>query len=157
MTILAIVLLILLGLLLLLIEFAVIPGITIAGIGGAVLLIASVYIAFTGIGTVVGFITLAVVLIASPLMVYYFFNSRSGKKMILDSEIGSKIENFNPDNLKVGDIGKTIGRLAPMGKIKVNGEMLEAQSTGAFIDHQTDIRIIKIKSNQIIVEPIKKE
>jgi membrane-bound ClpP family serine protease len=157
MTLLAIVLLILLGLLLLLIEFAVIPGVTIAGIGGAVLLIASIYVAFTGIGTVAGFITLAVVVIVSPLMIYYFFNSRSGKKMILESEIGGKIENFDPENLKVGDIGKTIGRLAPMGKIKVNGELVEAQSTGAFIDHQTDIRIIRINSNQIIVEPIKKE
>lgn len=157
MTILAIILLILLGLLLLLIEFAVIPGVTIAGIGGAALLITSVYIAFTGIGKIAGFITLAVVLIASPIMIYYFFKSRTGKKMILDSEIEGKIENFNPENLKVGDIGKTIGRLAPMGKIKVNGEVVEAQSTGAFIDHQTEIRIIKIKSNQIIVEPIKKE
>jgi len=157
MTILAIVLLILLGLLLLLIEFAVIPGVTIAGIGGAALLIASVYIAFTGIGKIAGFITLAVVLIASPIMIYYFFTSRTGKKMILESEIDGKIENFNPENLKVGDTGKTIGRLAPMGKIKVNGEVVEAQSTGAFIDHQTEIRIIKINSNQIIVEPIKKE
>ncbi len=157
MTILAIVLLILLGLLLLLIEFAVIPGITIAGIGGALLLIGSVYIAFTGIGKIAGFITLAVVLIASPIMIYYFFTSRTGKKMILESEIDGKIENFDPANLKVGDTGKTIGRLAPMGKIKVNGEVVEAQSTGAFIDHQTEIRIIKIKSNQIIVEPIKKE
>jgi membrane-bound ClpP family serine protease len=155
MTILAIVLLILLGLLLLLIEFAVIPGITIAGIGGAVLLIASVYIAFTGIGKIAGFVTLAIVLIASPVMIYYFFTSRTGKKMILESEIEGKIENFDPANLKVGDTGKTIGRLAPMGKIKVNGEVVEAQSTGAFIDHQTEIRIIKIKSNQIIVEPIK--
>ena len=157
MTILAIVLLILLGLLLLLIEFAVIPGVTIAGIGGAALLITSVYIAFTGIGKIAGFVTLAVVLIASPIMIYYFFKSRTGKKMILESEINGKIENFNPENLKVGDIGKTIGRLAPMGKIKVNGEVVEAQSTGAFIDHQTEIRIIKIKSNQIIVEPVKKE
>ncbi len=157
MTVLAIVLLILLGLLLLMIEFAIIPGITIAGIGGAVLLIASVYIAFTGIGNIAGFVTLAIVLVASPVLIYYFFNSRSGKKMILVSEIDGKIENFNPDNLKVGDTGKTIGRLAPMGKIKVNGELVEAQSTGAFIDHQTDIRIIKIRSNQIIVEPIKKE
>lgn len=157
MTILAIVLLILLGLLLLLIEFAVIPGVTIAGIGGAALLITSVYIAFTGVGKIAGFVTLAVVLIASPMLIYYFFKSRSGKKMILESEIDGKIENFNPENLKVGDTGKTIGRLAPMGKIKVNGEVVEAQSTGAFIDHQTEIRIIKIKSNQIIVEPIKKE
>jgi membrane-bound ClpP family serine protease len=44
-----------------------------------------------------------------------------------------------------------------MGKIKVNGEVVEAQSTGAFIDHQTDVKIIKIQLNKIIVEPIKKE
>lgn len=157
MTLLAIVLLIILGLVLLLIEFAVIPGITIAGIGGFLLLAASVYIAFAEMGNVAGFITLAVVLIASPIMIYYFFKTRTGKKMILHSEIEGKVENFIPGNLKVGDTGKTIGRLAPMGKIRVNGEVVEAQSTGAFIDHQIEIRILKIKSNQIIVEPIKQE
>lgn len=157
MTLFAIVLLILLGLVLLLIEFAVIPGVTIAGIGGFLLLAASVYIAFTEMGTVAGFITLAIVLIASPIMIYYFFTSRSGKKMILESEIDGILENFSPGKLKVGDVGKTIGRLAPMGKIKVNGEVVEAQSTGAFIDHQTDIKIIKIQMNKIIVEPIKEE
>lgn len=157
MTILAIVLLIIIGLVLLLIEFAVIPGITIAGIGGFLLLAASVYIAFAEMGNFAGFITLAIVLIASPIMIYYLFQSRTGKKMILQSEIDGKVENFDPLNLKVGDTGKTIGRLAPMGKIKVNGEVVEAQSTGAFIDHQKPVRIIKIKSNQIIVEPIKQE
>ncbi len=157
MSLLAIVLLILLGLVLLLIEFAVIPGVTIAGIGGFLLLAASVYIAFADLGTVAGFITLAIVLILSPLMVYYFFKLKAGKKMILESEIDGKVENFVPGKLKVGDVGKTIGRLAPMGKIKVNGEMVEAQSTGTFIDHQTNVRIIKIEKNKIIVEPIKEE
>ena len=157
MSLLAIVLLIILGLVLLLIEFAVIPGVTIAGIGGFLLLAASVYIAFSDLGTVPGFITLAVVLIASPIMIFYFFKSKAGKNMILDSEISGKVENFSHDKLKVGDIGITIGRLAPMGKIKVNGEVVEAQSSGSFIDHQTDIRIIKIQLNKIIVEPIKEE
>jgi membrane-bound ClpP family serine protease len=157
MSILAIVLLIILGLVLLLIEFAVIPGVTIAGIGGFLLLAASVYIAFADLGTIAGFVTLAVVLIASPVMIYYLFKSRAGKRMILDSEIRGKVENFDEGKLKVGDTGKTIGRLAPMGKIKVNGEVVEAQSSGSFVDHQTDIRIIKIQLNKIIVEPIKKE
>ena len=75
--------------------------------------------------------------------------------MILNSEISGKVENFVPGKLKVGDTGKTIGRLAPMGKIKVNDVIVEAQSTGGFIDPNTEIEIIKIRSNQIIVEPIK--
>jgi len=154
MTVFAIILLILLGLVLLLIEFAVIPGVTIAGIGGFLLLGASVYIAFVEFGSGGGFLTLTIVLIAAPFMIYYFFKSRSGKKMILNSKIEGKIETINTEKLKIGDTGKAIGRLAPMGKVKINGEVVEAQSTGSFIDQNTDIKILKILSNKIIVEPL---
>jgi len=157
MTIFAIVLLILLGLLLLLIEFAVIPGVTIAGIGGFILLAASVYIAFVHYGTGAGFITLTVVLIATPAMIYYFFKSRTGKKMILGSKIDGKVETVDDEKIKVGDVGKSIGRLAPMGKAKIGGMVVEVQSTGAFIDHNTEIRVLKIHANKIIVEPLNKD
>ena len=156
MTIFAIILLILLGLVLLMIEFAVIPGVTIAGIGGFLLLAASVYIAFTEYGAGAGFITLTVVLIAAPAMIYYFFKSRTGKKMILDSRIGGKVEYVNHEMIKVGDVGKSIGRLAPTGKARVSGNIVEAQSTGSFIDHNTDIKVVKILSNKIIVESLNK-
>ncbi len=156
MSILAIILLILLGLVLLLIEFAVIPGVTIAGIGGFLLLGGAVYVAFAEYGTLPGFITLAIVLILAPAMVYYFFKSRTGKKMILEKNIDGKVDLINKEKIVVGDTGKAIGRLAPMGKVKVNGETVEAQSTGTFIDHNTEIRVLKIESNKIIVEPLNK-
>ncbi|MFV0593044.1 MAG: NfeD family protein [Draconibacterium sp.] len=154
MSIFAIILLILLGLVLLLIEFAVIPGVTIAGIGGFLLLGASVYIAFTDLGTGAGFVTLAVVLILAPAMVYYFFKSRTGKKMILEKNIDGKVKLINDEKIKIGDTGKTIGRLAPSGKVRVNGEVVEAQSTGSLIDHNIPVKVLKIVSNKIIVEPI---
>jgi membrane-bound ClpP family serine protease len=157
MSIFAIILLILLGLVLLLIEFAVIPGVTIAGIGGFLLLGASVYIAFTELGITAGFITLLVVLIVAPAMIYYFFKSRTGKKMILEKNIEGKVEFVNNLKIAVGDTGKSIGRLAPSGKARVNGEIVEAHSTGAFIDHNTEIKVIKVVSNKIIVEPINKK
>jgi membrane-bound ClpP family serine protease len=152
----AIILLIFLGLLLLLIEFAIIPGVTVAGIGGFILLGISVYIAFVEYGTSIGFITLAFVLIASPLMIYYLFQSKTGKKMILESLIDGKVDTVVSDKIHVGDAGKTIGRLAPSGKAKVNGEVVEAVSTGGFVDHNTEIKVLKILSNKIIVEPVKK-
>jgi len=154
MSIFVIILLILLGLVLLLIEFAVIPGVTIAGIGGFLLLGASVYIAFTEYGNAAGFITLAVVLIMSPALIYYFFKSRAGKKMILEKNIEGKVEQVDSTKINVGDNGKTIGRLAPTGKVKVNGEVVEAQSTGTFIDPHTEIKVLKVLSNKIIVEPL---
>lgn len=156
MSIFAIILLILLGLVLLLIEFAVIPGVTIAGIGGFLLLGGSVWIAFSDLGTIPGFITLGIVLLIAPAMVYYFFKSRTGRKMILENKIDGKIDLINNEKIAAGDTGKTIGRLAPMGKVRVNGEVVEAQSTGAFIDQNTEIKILKVVSNKIIVEPLKK-
>lgn len=157
MTIFAILLLIFLGLLLLLIEFAVIPGITIAGIGGFVLLGISVYIAFAEYGMLAGFVTLGFVLVASPLMIYYLFQTKAGKKLILESLVEGKAENIVSENIKVGDTGKTLGRLAPSGMAKVNGEVVEAVSTGGFVDHNTEVRVIKILSNKIIVEPVNKQ
>ncbi len=156
MSIFAIVLLILLGLVLLLIEFAVLPGITIAGIGGFLLLGGSVWIAFSEYGTIPGLITLSVVLLVAPALVYHFFKSRAGKKMILEKNIDSKVDLVDNDKISIGDTGKTIGRLAPMGKIRVNGEVVEAQSTGALIDHNTKIKVLKIEFNKIIVEPLNK-
>ncbi len=156
MNLLAIIILIILGLLLLMLEFAVIPGITIAGIGGVLMLGFSVFIAFNKFGTTAGIATLAFVLIVSPILVYYFFKSRTGKKMVLDTQITGKVEAFDTNKIKPGDRGRTIGRLAPTGKIRVNGEVSEAQSTGNFIDHDVEIKVIKIVSNKIIVEPIRK-
>jgi membrane-bound ClpP family serine protease len=75
--------------------------------------------------------------------------------MILEKNIDGKVDLIS-EKISVGDKGKTIGRLAPMGKIKVNGEVVEAQSTGAYIDQNTEIKVLKIVSNKIIVEPFKK-
>ena len=157
MNILAIIVLIILGLLLLMLEVVVIPGITIAGIGGFLMLGASVYIAFSQFGTVPGIITLAFVLIASPVLIYYLFKSKTGKQMVLQTRITGKIEAFDSSKIKTGDTGRTIGRLAPTGKVRVNGEVAEAQSTGNFIDHTVEIIVIKVVENKIIVEPINKK
>jgi membrane-bound ClpP family serine protease len=64
------------------------------------------------------------------------------------------VANQIDDKIKVGDIGITIGRLAPMGKIKVNNEVVEVKSTGSFIDPGEKVRIIEIEKSLITVEPL---
>jgi membrane-bound ClpP family serine protease len=155
MTIIAIIVLILLGLLLLLLEFAVVPGVTIAGIGGFLMLAGSVYLAFAQYGTGAGFITLLVVLIAAPALIVYFFRSKAGKRMVLETNIDGKVETFETDDIHPGDTGITLGRLAPMGKIKVNGMSVEAQSTGSYIDQNKPVKILKVYPGKVIVELIK--
>jgi membrane-bound ClpP family serine protease len=157
MTILAIIVLILLGLLLLLLEFAVVPGVTIAGIGGFLLLAYSVYLAFAQYGTFAGFITLVIVLVAAPALIYYLFRSRAGRKMILETNIDAKVDTPETEHILPGDTGVSIGRLAPMGKVRVNGVSVEAQSTGSFIDQNKPVRVLKVYPGKIIVELIKSE
>lgn len=153
MSLFVIILLIFLGMLLLLIEIVVLPGITVAGIGGFAMLGFSVYIAFARYGNLAGFLTLAFVLIVSPILAYYLFKSRAGRKIVLNAQIDSKVETFDEAKIKPGDTGKTLGRLAPTGKARVNGETVEAQSNGLFIDENTEIVVLKVLSNKIIVEP----
>lgn len=153
MTILIILFLIFLGVLLLLLEFAVIPGVTIAGIGGAVLLGASIYLAFDEYGLAAGFLTLAFVVLAVPVIFFRFFKGRTGKKMVLQTEITGKVNEAETNTVKVGDEGVTLGRLAPMGKVRVNNNVYEGKSQGGFVDQQVKIRVVEVLNTQLIVAP----
>ncbi|MDD4191005.1 MAG: NfeD family protein [Mangrovibacterium sp.] len=154
MTILIILFLIFLGVLLLLLEFAVVPGVTIAGIGGVILMGASIYMAFDAYGLPGGFLTLAVVVVVVPVLFLRFFKGRAGKKMILESEITGKVNESETATVKAGDEGITIGRLAPMGKVRINGQVLEGKSPGGFIDQQVKVRVVEVLKTQVIVERI---
>lgn len=157
MTILIILFLIFLGVLLLLLEFVVVPGITIAGIGGVVLLGASVYLAFDAYGVLAGIISLAFVIIFVPILVYQIFQSRMGQRMLLNSEIDSHVDKIDDQLIHIGDEGITLGRLAPTGKVKINNLSMEAKSATGFVDQNVKIRVIEVLKTQVIVEPINQE
>ena len=154
MTVLTILLLILLGIVLLLIEFTILPGITIAGIGGFLLFAYSIYLAFSRYGSLAGFLTLAFVLIVSPILVVTLFRGKAGKKLTLGAIVTGVVNEIDSEKVKIGDIGVSVGRLAPMGKIKVNNVVVEAKSTGNFIDPGVKVKIIEIEKSLITVEPI---
>jgi membrane-bound ClpP family serine protease len=154
MNFLIIIFLIILGIVLLLIEVTILPGITVAGVGSFLVLVYSVYLAFTTYGSLVGFLTLAFVLIVSPLLVYYFFKGKAGKSMVLNTVLTGVANEINSEKVKVGDVGVTIGRLAPMGKIKVNDEVVEVRSTGTFLNPGEKVRIIHIEKSMVTVEPL---
>ncbi len=154
MDILIILFLVFLGIVLLLIEFAIIPGVTIAGIGGLLMLGAAVYFAFKIYGTVAGFVALIFVLVVSPILIFRMFKTRMGKKMMLDSKITGISSEIKPGTVHTGDEGITVSRLAPIGKVRIGSEIFEAKSTGSFIDQNTRIRVVDILRMQIIVEPI---
>ncbi len=152
-----IIILILLGIILFLIEFLLVPGITVAGISGAVLMIGGIILGYHHHGTQVGNLILLGTVVFSIIILYFVLKSRTWKNIMLDSRIEGKVNKLERDKglIKTGDKGVSVTRLNPMGRIEVNGEYYEAKSLNRFVDENTPLIVRKISGNQIIVEPIK--
>ena len=56
--------------------------------------------------------------------------------------------------LKVGDRGTTLSRLAPMGKVQIEGRTYEAKSVDCFIDQQSPIEVVGFENFSVIVKKI---
>ncbi|MEA3446262.1 MAG: NfeD family protein [Bacteroidota bacterium] len=153
MTVLAIILLVVFGFLLIMLEFFVVPGITIAGIGGILLMAGGVYLAYDVFGAPTGHYYLGAVLLISIILVSFAFRSDTWKRMMLKSEIKGKINTHKDEDFKAGDTGITISRLAPMGTVEVNNLTIEGQSDGPFLDQGIEIEVIKVQRNKLIVKP----
>jgi membrane-bound ClpP family serine protease len=158
MSILAIILLILLGVFLFIVEFLLVPGITIAGVGGAILMGVAVYFAYTTHGNMVGNYTLVATLIFTVGGGAYVLRAKTWQKLALNKDIDSKVEvGLENEAIKVGDRGESITRMAPVGRVMINGIIVEGKSHRGFLDQHTPVEVIKVLSTQVIVKPLNKE
>lgn len=150
-----VILLIVLGILLFVIEFLLVPGVTIAGIGGLVLTVFGVYKAFNDFGSTVGVWVLIGTLMMSVFVIAMSLRARTWSRLMLKTKVEGKVdEDITEDQIKEGDPGRSITRLAPMGKIEVNGIVREAKSTQGYIDEHTDIMVVSVKGTRITVKPV---
>jgi membrane-bound ClpP family serine protease len=149
----SIILLVVIGIFLFLVEFLLVPGVTIAGIAGFILLVGAIYFGYNTYGTPEGHYILAGTAFLSFLTIYFSLRSRTWKRLMLDSRIDGKVSSYAEDKVNIGDVGQTITRLNPMGKVMINGEFLEAKSTGPYIEQKKKIKVVNIKDFRVIVEP----
>ena len=143
---------IIIGLIFLVLEVLVIPGVGIAGIIGFILIAVGVWQAYAGYGMVAGHLLLAGTFILTVLTLILSLRGKTWRKLALSTQINSKVNVIDHDLIKTGDTGKTVSRLAPMGKAQINGEFYEVSTNGDFIDQQTEIVVEKIEYNKIIVK-----
>ncbi|QKG80634.1 NfeD family protein [Tenuifilum thalassicum] len=145
--------LILLGLFLLIVEFLLIPGVTVAGIGGMLVIVYAVYSAYVDHGTTTGHITLIFTAIASIITIAFSLRAKTWRRVSLDTNVDSKVIEDYDKEVKPGDEGLTISRLAPAGKASINGNVYEVWAQGELVDPKTPITVIKVDTNKIIVKP----
>lgn len=152
MTLLAILALIILGIVLILLEFFIVPGITVAGIGGLLMLIGGVFMAYSKYETPGGHYVLAATVFSLIAVLYTAFKSRTWKKIALNTEIDSQVKKDLSHKIKLGDEGKSISRLAPRGTVSINGLLVEAESINGLLDENQEIEVVKVTKNKLIVK-----
>ena len=112
------------AILLILAEIFLLPGITLAGIGGAF-----------------------------GVIFAWLLRSRSFNKIALKTDIDSKLTSSRDLGIEPGDEGITLSRLAPIGKARIKGINVEAKSQDELIDENTPIVVIRVDSYNVIVRP----
>jgi membrane-bound ClpP family serine protease len=153
-----IIILIVLGILLFVIEFLLVPGVTIAGIGGLILTVFGVYKAFNDFGSATGAWVLIGTLIMSAFVIAMSLRARTWNRLMLKTNIKGTVDTApTEEEIKAGDGGTALTRLAPMGKILVNDIVREAKSIEGYIDEHTNIEVVSVEGTRINVKPIKEK
>ncbi|MBO5251980.1 MAG: nodulation efficiency protein D (NfeD) [Bacteroidaceae bacterium] len=152
MDILIIVSLIVAGLLLFAIEVFLIPGISIAGLASAGCILYANYYAFSTLGTVPGIITLVISALGVIAVTVWFMRSKTVDKLSLKKSIDYRPEPLKGLDLKAGDEGVAITRLALIGNAEFNGRIIEVRSSDGFIDEKCRIRVERILDGVVMVQ-----
>ena len=149
-----IILLVFFGLLFLLAELVLLPGVSIGAILSLVCYGSSIYLAFRDYGTTGGVVVIAVVLLLSLLVVVVSLRARTWQRFSLKQKIESSSMPLPDNEVKAGDRGVAVSRLAPMGKVEIGGRTYEAKSTGAYVDPQRKVEVVGFENFSVIVKPL---
>ncbi len=141
---------ILLGAFFIVLEIFLLPGFGIGGIAGIAFIIAAIWYAFTYIGITAGWITCGASALTIIIGIWLFIKTRMLDRIALDAQIDG-IANPTTHNLNIGDTGKSLTRLAPIGNARFDSTDIEVKSEDGFIDPNTEIIITEISANNITV------
>lgn len=160
------------GIILILLEIFVFPGFGIAGILGILLTFTSLVMAMLGNNifdfemitsdSIMDAILIVLVGLLLGVAVVIYVSHKIGSKgavmkySALDKE--QRLEEgyigVPPElALYVGDYGVAATVLRPGGKVRIGDNILDAVSTGSFIDAGTKVKVVKYENAQLYVEP----
>ena len=142
--------LIIVGVLLLVAELVLLPGISVAGIGAFLsLAVAAVY------GILGGSVVLAAIIIVAVAAVVISLRANTWQRLSLKSTIdATSTPTPEQNDIRIGQRGETLTRLAPMGKVQVGDVTVEAKSVDAYIDPRQVVEVIGYDNTAVVVRRI---
>lgn len=146
--------LILFGLGLLIAEVIFVPGTTLVGILGLFLTVAGIYRGFTVFGDTTGYWLLGITGVIGLGAGIYALQHDTWGRFSLNTSNKSRFNEDFQQGLSVGMRGKTMSELRPQGKAIFGDVIAEVRTHGQYLSGNTEVRITKIESNTVFVEPL---
>lgn len=143
--------LVLVGLVLILAEILIIPGVGVAGILGLLSLGGSCYYSFYEFGNLTGGIVTGVNALLLVITLIYVLRAKTWKRMSLQTNIDSKAVDDDSSYIAVGDKGQTVTRLAPMGMVRFGERTVEVKALEGILESGTDVEVVMIEDRRIYV------
>lgn len=145
--------LVVLGILLLLAEIFLLPGISVAGIGGVIFLGGGIVYSYIYLGATAGTSTLVVSILLLGVAFAWLVKSKSIQKIGLKADISETVDNSALKKINAGDAGVTLSRLNPIGNVLVNDITVEGKSfDGEFIEEDVEIEVVRVETYNVLVK-----
>jgi membrane-bound ClpP family serine protease len=104
-------------------------------------------------GAIIGFAIADMILIPIAIRYGFAYLGRSPVSHLGRLEVGSGLEERSVElSHFVGATGVTESFLRPSGKVRVDGELYEAQTAGDFVEKGAEVRIVSVRGSGFIVE-----
>ena len=146
--------LILIGAFLVIAEILFIPGIFIVGSLGVGCSAYSIYLSYQYFDRTTATLILLATIAINVVSFILAFRGKTWQRFSLKQTHGSKVNDEFKIELKVGDVGKTISKLKPVGKALFGDTEIEVRSKGKYIDENVEIEIEKIDSSKIFIKTV---
>jgi membrane-bound ClpP family serine protease len=150
MSIALIIIILLLGLLLIIAEIFFIPGTTIFGVAGGVVMVIGVAMMYA-VGTQQGHIALGISIVSILVATVLGFRAIDKGALAARAKIKGRVNELD-SSLVPGMKGKAITELRPGGKVQFGEERVEVFSYGNYIPRDSQVEITNVTKDKIFVK-----
>lgn len=146
-------LLLIFGVLFLVAELVLLPGVSIGALLSIVCYGSAIYLGFEH-STTMGVVMIVAAAVSALAASVFSLRAKTWQRFALNKEIQSTSMPSPAEELETGARGVTISRLSPMGKVEIQGRMYEAKSVDAYIDPKTEVEVVGFENFSVIVKKI---
>jgi membrane-bound ClpP family serine protease len=134
------------------VEILLIPGTTLVGLVGFILLTVGIWLGYRDLGSTTGHVMLASVVALVAVVVWIGLRPKNINRFALTDKNTYHVHDVRrPDEVFPGQVGQALSAMRPAGTVLFGQERREATTRGEFVAAGAAVRVLGIEQNRIVV------